>query len=99
MVRWRVGIDYFPFFLVDLAAGFFFAAAFFAGAFALAVAVFPGAFSAFAAAFLVGFLGAASTFTFFRFGSRFGATSFSATGSSVWPIAVASIKTTSDQRM
>src|SRR5689334_18410656 len=103
MVRWRVGIDYFPFFfLVGLAADFapLFALAFFAGAFAFAVALafFAGAFSAFAvflaAAFVVG---AASTFTFFDVFSRFGASSFSATGASVWPIAVASINTTSDQ--
>src|SRR4051812_43645451 len=47
MVRYRVGIGYFPFFLVDfaaddfLAAVFFFAAAFLAGAFLAAVFFLP----------------------------------------------------------
>src|SRR5262245_41125302 len=101
MVRWRVGIGYFPFFLAGFAADFFADfAPLFAGAFALAealVAFFAGAFSAFGAAFFTAFLaGAASTFTFFDFFSRV-ATSVSATGASVWPIAPASMSTTSDQ--
>src|SRR5687767_9949019 len=87
MVRCSVDMDYFPF--------FFFGAAFFGAAFGFAAAAFFGAALA---------LGLAAAFVSFEAFSGFaarraaGAASFSATGSSVWPMAVASISTTSDQR-
>src|SRR5687768_11661392 len=98
MVRCSVDMAYFPFFFLGAAfvADAFFAAFFFFGAAALAAAFFFGAALAFGAAFafFAGFSSPSAATFFARFA---GASSFSATGASVWPIAVASIRTTSDQ--
>src|SRR5689334_22100972 len=103
MVRWTVGIDYFPFFLAAdfFAAGAFFAAAFFAADFAplfFAALFFAGAF--FAAAFLAA--GACFAAAFFGADSRFPSPesrSSPASGSRPLPSAADSIRTTSDHRM
>src|SRR5262245_95228 len=100
MVRWMVGIGYFPFFLgADLAAGFF-AALFLAAGFASA---FASALAGFAVFFLAG---AASTSFDAFFAGRLAAdsrlapaSSRSAIGVSVCPMAPASISTASDHRM
>src|SRR5690242_9150931 len=92
MVRWRVGIDYFPFFLAAdfFAAGAFFAAdflaAFFAGVFFAAAFFAAGAFAAVFAAVFAGRDSNVSTFSF-------------ASGSRPLPSAADSIRTTSDHRM
>src|SRR5687767_5414279 len=99
MVRCSVDMAYFPF-LFFLGAADFFAAEdffffFFFGA-AFAAAFFFGAVLALGAAFafFAGFSPPSALAFFTRFA---GVPSFSATGASVWPIAVASIRTTSDQ--
>src|SRR6185503_7145151 len=99
MVRCSVDMVYFPFFFgadFFFAAEVFFAAVFF-GAAARATVFFGAAVLdldldfAFAAGFSSPSVFAAA------FRRATGAPSFSATGVSVWPIAVASISTTSDQ--
>src|SRR6185369_2778838 len=132
MVRYRVGMDYFPFFLADFAAGFlaalFFLAAAFLVAFFAVLFFFAGALraderppppatggwpaeppvvspespsaSAAAAAKRAARCAPFDVFLvapFERFDFSVG--SFSATASSVWPSAPASISTTSDHRM
>src|SRR5689334_3961723 len=100
MVRWSVGIDYFPFFLADFFAADFLSAVFLAEVFFAALAAFlAGAFlaaffAAGAAAFVVFF---AATFLVVRDGRS--AIRSSAIGSSDCPSAPDSINTTSDQRM
>ena len=98
MVRCRVDMAYFPFFFFG--ADFFAAAVFFAAVFFGADLRLRGGRLrrglGFAVAFAF-FAGFASAFGLRRLRVACGAGSFSAIGVSVWPMAVASISTTSDQ--